>query len=88
MLQWRLQQLQYVLVAHSHLAVVRASSYHQRPERYGIANLRPDPFYSYVQPAHVDIAKVAYEFIGDCDLERLFPLWEETARAVEQWRER
>lgn len=70
------------------LLFVRASSYHLRPERYGLSNLRPDPFYPYVHPPHVDIAEIAYELVADHDMTALLPLWEETARAVNAWRER
>jgi hypothetical protein len=48
----------------SHISLDRFSPYFDRPEKYGISNLRPMPGYEAVIPAHLDPAAIAYHFIG------------------------
>jgi ribosomal peptide maturation radical SAM protein 1 len=48
----------------SHLSLDRFSPYFDRPEQYGISNLRPMPGYEAVIPPHLDPATIAYHFIG------------------------
>src|SRR5262249_2901682 len=43
----------------------RFSPYFQRPLAHGIKRLRPHPSYHDVFPAHADIDKIAYCFVGD-----------------------
>jgi ribosomal peptide maturation radical SAM protein 1 len=47
------------------LNIDRFSPYFQRPLAYGIQDLRPHPSYRDVLPAHADINKIAYCFVGD-----------------------
>jgi ribosomal peptide maturation radical SAM protein 1 len=48
-----------------HLSIDRFSPYFQRPEAYGIQNLRPHPAYRAAFPAHTAIDQLAYYFVGD-----------------------
>jgi hypothetical protein len=48
-----------------HLSVERFSPYFDRPEAYGISNVRPLNLYGAVLPPHADIEKVAYHFVAD-----------------------
>jgi ribosomal peptide maturation radical SAM protein 1 len=47
------------------LSIDRFSPYFQRPLAYGIRDLRPHPNYHAVFPAHADIERLAYRFVGD-----------------------
>jgi ribosomal peptide maturation radical SAM protein 1 len=49
----------------SFLSIDRFSPYFDFPERYGITNVRPMQGYFSVLPAHANIEKLAYHFIGD-----------------------
>jgi ribosomal peptide maturation radical SAM protein 1 len=48
-----------------HLSLDRFSPYFQRPGAYGIQNLRPHPAYRAAFPAHAELDKIAYRFVGD-----------------------
>jgi hypothetical protein len=48
-----------------HLSIDRFSPYFDRAAQYGIANLRPLAGYEAIFPAHADLPKLAYHFIGD-----------------------
>lgn len=48
----------------SHLSLDRFSPYFDKPEHYGIRDLRPMPGYEAVIPPGLDPAAVAYHFIG------------------------
>jgi ribosomal peptide maturation radical SAM protein 1 len=48
-----------------HLSVDRFSPYFQRPEAYGIQNIRPHPAYRAAFPAHTALDQIAYYFVGD-----------------------
>jgi ribosomal peptide maturation radical SAM protein 1 len=47
------------------LRIDRFSPYFERPQQYGIQNLRPLPIYAIVLPREVDATQVAYHFDGD-----------------------
>jgi ribosomal peptide maturation radical SAM protein 1 len=47
------------------LSIDRFSPYFDRPECYGISNLRPIDAYHQAFPATADLAKLAYQFEGD-----------------------
>jgi ribosomal peptide maturation radical SAM protein 1 len=48
-----------------HLSLERFSPYFDRPEAYGVNNLRPIAPYAAVLPPHADVEKLAYHFVGD-----------------------
>jgi ribosomal peptide maturation radical SAM protein 1 len=70
------------------LIFVRASTYHQRPDDYGLTNVRPDPFYARIHPERMELDQVAYEFEADWDRERQMPLLEKTTAIIADWRNR
>lgn len=47
--------------------IFRFSQYQETPEAFGISNLRPAGFHKDVFPAHADLEKIAYYFVGDYD---------------------
>jgi len=49
----------------NHLSIDRFSPYFDRPEAYGIAELRPFATYADVFPPHADVRRLAYHFVGD-----------------------
>jgi ribosomal peptide maturation radical SAM protein 1 len=52
-----------------HLSIDRFSPYFDRPSHYGISNLRPMKAYQAILPAHADLWKSSYHFIGHYDSE-------------------
>jgi ribosomal peptide maturation radical SAM protein 1 len=68
------------------LFIVRASTYERAPERYGLTNVRADPFYKSLFPAELDIERVAYELAYDADRSAHEAIHDETRRVVETWR--
>ncbi len=70
------------------LLFVRGSTYQQRPESYGLENLRPDSFYRLLHPPELDDEKVAYEFQADWDMAPLEGVHERTAAALARWQAR
>jgi ribosomal peptide maturation radical SAM protein 1 len=70
------------------LLFVRGSTYHQRPDHYGLTKMRPDPFYSYVHPPHLDLEAVAYELVADWDMEPTLDVHSRTSAAVRRWNDR
>lgn len=48
-----------------HLSIDRFSPYFQRPEAYGIENIRPHPSYRAAFPGHAALHQIAYYFVGD-----------------------
>jgi ribosomal peptide maturation radical SAM protein 1 len=52
-----------------HLSIDRFSPYFDRPDQYGITNIRPMEAYWAVLPARADVPKAAYHFIGDYEAE-------------------
>ncbi|TAN61665.1 RiPP maturation radical SAM protein 1 [bacterium] len=72
----------------SHLGISRFSPYFNKPEEFGIRNVRPMEEYGEVFPQHADILKIAYHFMADYESESLENL--EVMRAlkkeVDAWR--
>src|SRR5205823_870609 len=48
-----------------HLSIDRFSPYFNKPEQYGIQNLRPMAAYSSAFPAEAPLNQIAYHFVGD-----------------------
>lgn len=67
------------------LFIVRASTYEKEPERFGLKNVRADPFYKKLFPADLDIDKVAYELLAESDRSAHDALLAETRSVVETW---
>jgi ribosomal peptide maturation radical SAM protein 1 len=49
----------------SSMTIDRFSEYYNFPKNFGIRNLRPAGIYSSWLPAHADVTKLAYHFVGD-----------------------
>lgn len=68
----------------------RFSPYFDRPQDFGIEDLRPLPYYAEVLPAQAAIARVAYHFEGRCRTalteDPTLPI--ELGRALSHWRHR
>ena len=72
------------------LRIDRFSPYHEKPERHGIANLRPYASYRRVFPASADVGKLASFFEGDYAgaLREEPDLRSRLIVGVEHWREK
>lgn len=71
----------------SFLSIDRFSPYFDYPSRYGVTNVRPMVGYASVLPAHADVMKLAYHFIGDYrSASREAPeLMEQLKKEVNHW---
>ena len=72
----------------SALSIDRFSPYHEAPESFGIAGVQPMPAYADIYPAQVDLAALAYHFVGDYETaaRRAPDLVDAVTAAVEAWR--
>lgn len=70
------------------MGVHRFSPYFDRPEEYGVSNVRPTDAYLAVLPSHADAMKIAFHFEGDYkSAARENPaLIEQIIDEVEKWR--
>lgn len=72
------------------MLLMRFSPYFERPEKYGIRNVRPAYFYADIFPAPtIDLHKIAFYFDfdhSDHENEELKALHLELVDAIEQWR--
>jgi hypothetical protein len=70
--------------------IARFSPYHDRPERYGITELRPAAFYAEIYPERADIGKLAYHFEASfASAAREHPeVLAEIGRQINAWRQR
>jgi ribosomal peptide maturation radical SAM protein 1 len=71
-----------------HLSIDRFSPYHEAPQRYGIAEVRPMAAYSEVYPPGTNLTDLAYHFGGDYDTaaRRAPELVAAMDQAIEDWR--
>jgi ribosomal peptide maturation radical SAM protein 1 len=72
-----------------HLSIDRFSPYFDRPEDFGISNVRPMESYAAVFPDQSNCHRLAYHFVGDydCAHRRKPELIEEIESLVQQWRD-
>jgi len=95
-IQWYIDTLELLpLIRHLHppsglcaLSIERFSPYFDRPERYGVANIRPVGSYAEALPPSGRIDKVAYHFIADYESESRsrIDIVESLGREVALWR--
>src|SRR5262249_13811857 len=65
----------------------RFSPYFETPEAWGIRILEPDAAYAYIYPAHVDRARLAYEFEHEAPDTLPIEAHTELIAYVNQWKE-
>jgi ribosomal peptide maturation radical SAM protein 1 len=68
----------------------RFSPYFNEPERFRIANLRPNAWYYDIYPSHIAVDDLAYHFVGDADVvgRRNPALVRDIASEVQAWIDR
>jgi ribosomal peptide maturation radical SAM protein 1 len=73
-----------------HLHILRFNSYFERPEMYGVRNIRPLPSYVAAFPPQSDIAKLATHFVAEyeCASHQHLDVIEALAREITAWQER
>jgi hypothetical protein len=75
-------------LASFHLSIDRFSPYFERPEAYGMRNIRPWASYEAILPAGVDPARVAYHFTAEyeCATHQYPEVIHEIEKAIGVWR--
>jgi ribosomal peptide maturation radical SAM protein 1 len=73
-----------------HLHILRFSSYFERPEAYGMHNIRPLPSYAAAFPPQSDIKKLATHFVADyeCASHQHLDVIEALAQEITAWQKR
>jgi ribosomal peptide maturation radical SAM protein 1 len=69
------------------LSIDRFSPYFDRPEKYGVHDLRPMPGYDSVLPPQADVPRIAYHFMGQYDSGSLADpaLLEQLEQEIKAW---
>ncbi|KPL22560.1 MAG: hypothetical protein AMJ93_06920 [Anaerolineae bacterium SM23_84] len=73
-----------------HLHILRFNSYFERPEAYGVHNIRPLPSYAAAFPPQADIEKLATHFVADyeCASHQHLDVIEALAQEITAWQKR
>ncbi|MFP4497770.1 MAG: RiPP maturation radical SAM C-methyltransferase [Vulcanimicrobiota bacterium] len=68
------------------LSLVRFSEYYRNPEKFGLSNFKPEPFYKYIHPQEIDLQQVAFEFTANLpDSPYRDSIYRKTIGHIKQW---